>query len=71
MLPVGKYTTAHGSTLEISGKHGGIGTISFDWVEEPGACPDCRPNPYPDEDRLTWSCDECGGGSALLTPVGT
>jgi len=65
-LPNGAYRTAAGSTLKISGKHGGIGEVSFDWSEEPNACSDCRPSPYPDEDRLTWQCDYCGGGSAKL-----
>jgi hypothetical protein len=68
-LPNGTYRTAAGSTLKISGKHGGIVEVDFDWLEEPDACLDCSPSPYPDEDFLTWQCDYCGGGSAQLFPV--
>src|ERR1700727_3179313 len=68
-----------GSTVEISGAHGGISNVSFDWVEEPSACIDCRVDSYPhhwgrddegsEEWRLYWECDHCSGGSARLARV--
>lgn len=66
-MPAGKYRTAEGSTVVISGKHNGIATVEFDWLEE-NACCDCRVNPYPEDGYLTWDCDECGGGRAKLEP---
>ena len=65
----GKYTTKHGSTVEISGKYGGISTVEFDWFEEPDACCDCEIEPYPEDGCLIWHCDECGGGSAKLNLI--
>jgi hypothetical protein len=72
-LPNGFYKTKAGSQLEISGSHGGIVRLSFDWCEEPDACCECRPDPYPqkfDENdfRITWNCTRCDGGSAQLFP---
>jgi hypothetical protein len=69
-LQNGKYITDNGSTLEISGKYGGISKVSFDWLEE-GGCVDCQCEAYPekfDENdwRLVWNCDYCEGGSAKL-----
>ena len=49
--------------MTISGKHGGISRVLFDWVEEGGCC-DCHAEPYDDDGWLIWRCDECGGGSA-------
>ena len=65
-----KYRTANGSTLELSGKHGGISHVVFDWLEESG-CVDCQAEPYPEEFdendlRLVWHCTYCGGGNARL-----
>lgn len=72
VLANGKYKTAAGSTLVVSGKHSGIFTVEFDWFEE-GACVDCAVNTRPDYDEeswwLTWDCDECGGGRAQLIEV--
>jgi len=69
-LPNGLYRTAHGSTLKISGKHGGIAEVEFDWFEEPDACIECEVDEYPDDDEnMVWHCDYCGGGSAKLMPV--
>jgi len=72
----GMYRTAAGSTVEISGEHGGIATVDFDWFEEPEACYDCVVEAYPqewggEEWRLVWHCENecCGGGSAALFPV--
>lgn len=70
----GKYKTAAGSTVELSGRNGGISLVNFDWLEEPNACIDCQADPYPEdfgtgELYLTWSCSNCEGGSALLTPL--
>lgn len=67
-----RWTTASGSTVEVSGAHRGIWTVEFDWFEE-GACYEARLSPVPDlaegDERLTWSCDCCGTGSARLRPV--
>lgn len=65
-LPKGVYSTAAGSTVKLSGRHGGIAETAFDWFEEPDACCECRVDPYPQDGRLTWECDYCGGGSAEL-----
>jgi hypothetical protein len=70
----GKYTTAAGSTVELSGTNGGISRVTFDWLEEPEACSECDPNPYPEEGAegrlyLTWYCNLCEGGGALLSPA--
>ncbi len=62
-----KYHTLHGTTVEISGKYDGIVEIDFDWVEEAGACCDCR-DPYVSDETLSWFCDVCDGGTALLYP---
>ncbi len=69
MLPIGKYRTKAGSTMTISGKHGGISDVSFDWVEEDNACVDCQPDPYDEDGYLTWNCDHCDGGSAKLERI--
>jgi hypothetical protein len=61
MLPVGEYRTAKGSTLVVSGPHGGRQGVSFDWLEE-GGCIECRVVSLDDEGYLVWSCTECGGG---------
>ena len=66
----GKYKTENGSTVEISGKHSGISSVVFDWLEE-DACVDCEVEPYPEEFdkddlRLIWRCEYCGGGNAKL-----
>lgn len=34
MLPNGHYKTEHGSEMWISGKHGGISRVEFDWLDE-------------------------------------
>jgi hypothetical protein len=67
-LPQGTYRTAAGSVVRISGKHAGVATVEFDWLEE-GGCIDCEPNPMPVDGTLEWSCETCGGGSARLMPV--
>lgn len=61
----GEYKTAAGSRMTISGAHGGISRVDFDWFEE-GACCDCEVCAYEDDGRMIWQCDECGGGSAEL-----
>ena len=68
-LPPGKYRTSAGSTMTISGKHGGISAVDFDWLEEDGACLDCRPNAYDDEGYLTWTCDYHEAGRAKLEKI--
>lgn len=65
MLPIGKYKTAAGSTMTVTGKHGGISEVEFDWVEE-DACIDCVPELYDDNGYLVWTCRRCSGGSAKL-----
>ena len=59
-LPVGKYRTKAGSTMEVSSKHGGISEVSFDWVEEENACIDCQAEPYDDDGYLVWHCQNTG-----------
>ena len=66
MMKNGRYRTKAGSIVEISGKYSSKVSVEFDWFEEIACC-DCRVNPYPDDGRLTWSCEYCGGGSAELT----
>jgi hypothetical protein len=68
MLPVGKYRTKGGSTMEVSGKHGGISRVEFDWLEE-DACDSCTPEAYDDEGFLSWHCHRCCGGRAKLVKV--
>lgn len=68
MLKPGKYRTESGSTMTISGKHGGISEVDFDWFEE-DACIECSVESYDQDGYLVWYCDECGGGSAKLLPV--
>lgn len=67
-LPNGHYRTAAGSEMWISGEHGGISRVEFDWLEE-GACPDCVPDAYEYDGMLIWHCDQCEGGQAELQPV--
>jgi hypothetical protein len=72
-LPNGHYRTEAGSTVEVYGKHSGSVRVSFDWLEERGACCDCQVDPYPEhwgggEYRLMWHCEDCDGGSAVLEP---
>lgn len=62
-LPNGHYRTANGSTLTVSGNHAGRFVVEFDWLEE-GGCIDCEAQAAPDDGRLVWHCDYCGGGSA-------
>ena len=51
MIANGIYRTDRGSLVTVSGKHGGIAEVDFDWFEELEACCDCHPDPYPvDED---------------------
>lgn len=68
-LPNGRYRTVAGSEVVISGRHGGRAEVTFDWLEELSACPDCVVDPYPHDGELTWECDHCGGGSAALHRV--
>lgn len=68
-LPAGRYRTRAGSEMIVSGEHGEISRVEFDWAKE-GACPYCTPESYADEDGfLIWRCDECGGGCAVLAEV--
>ena len=67
-LPNGKYRTANGSTMEISGTRGGISRVDFDWLEE-GACLDCRVRAYEHDGNMIWECDYCDGGRTPLFPV--
>jgi hypothetical protein len=67
-LPIGAYRTQAGSRLVVSGKHGGVRHVDFDWLEE-GGCLDCTVQPYEDDGYLVWDCEQCGGGRALLRRV--
>lgn len=67
-LPNGHYCTDAGSTVHIYGKHSGCFDVVFDWFEEENACIECSVNPQPEDSYITWTCDECGGGAALLKP---
>jgi len=69
MLPNGHYRTANGSEMWISGAHGGVSRVEFDWLEEPNACCDCRVDAYERNGCMHWTCDFCGGGFAELQPV--
>lgn len=69
MLPSGKYKTNAGSVMIISGKYGGISEVEFDWLEEEDACIECQPDAYDDDGYLTWYCDYCGGGKAVLHAI--
>ncbi len=66
MLPPGIYKTEAGSTMQISGKYGGISSVDLDWLEEENACCECVPDPYDDKGFLTWCCEHCDGGQAKL-----
>ena len=55
--------------MTVTGQHGGISEVVFDWVEEE-ACIECKPEPYDDGGWLTWTCEVCGGGSAKLEKGG-
>ncbi len=72
-IPNGEYLTAAGSYVNISGAHGGISEVVFDWCEETNACCDCTVDPYPDWNGnawiLRWDCKECDGGCAELFPA--
>jgi hypothetical protein len=69
MLPPGKYRTEAGSTMTISGKHGGISEVELDWLDEDGACIDCDVIAYDDQGYLTWTCDFHEPGRAKLERV--
>lgn len=43
----GVYATLRGSIVTVSGKHSGIFTVKFDWLEERNACLDCNVSPVP------------------------
>ena len=63
------YKTEAGSILKIHGN--GLHQLEFDWLEEPGACCDCVPSPYPYEDAednlyIIWQCEYCGYGKARI-----
>ena len=67
-----KFVSAHGSTVTVSGEHGGIHDISFDWADEPGCCPDIRPvfNGDLSEPRIEATCGCCGTISIPLEIAG-
>jgi len=54
--------------MTVSGEHGGVSEVSFDWLEE-GGCLDCVPDAYDVDGDLVWHCEECGGGWAPLSRV--
>lgn len=73
-MECGLYRTEAGSEVEITGGHCGISEISFEWFEEDNACDCCEVHAYPDWNggawELIWTCELCGGGSAVLTKIG-
>ena len=54
--------------MTISGKHGGVSELWFDWLEEPDACSDCVAEPYDVDGYLVWNCKICQGGKSKLKP---
>lgn len=65
-LEPGIYKTKAGSIVKVSGKHGGVVEIDFDWFEE-NAC--CDSHPWIDDGFLCWACDCCcepASGAKLL-----
>jgi hypothetical protein len=72
-LPNGHYRTKAGSTVEVYGDYSGCVRVLFARFDEPRSCFDCTAEPYPEDwgdgtYRLTWHCEHCGGGSAVLEP---
>ena len=69
MIKNGIYRTLSGSTVTVKS----VAVITLDYEEETNACFQCKPNPMPEDDgdriHLTWSCDYCGGGTAILYAV--
>ena len=61
-----------GSTVELSGEHGGISRVSLDWVEEPNACIECRVDAYPHLGARTRPAPTNGDstGSAITARAG-
>jgi len=65
------YRTQSGSMVQLNGRGGT--QVSLDWFEESSCCIECEPDL--DASRasnwqtLIWTCAECGGGSAALTPL--
>lgn len=55
--------------MVISGKHGGVSRVEFDWLEEAGACIDCVPEAYDDAGYLVWHCDYHESGRAKLSEI--
>lgn len=68
-LQNGHYQTTNGSEMWITGDSGGRSRVGFDWFDEPGACCDCKPEPYHEDGYLVWNCEICGGGKAKLIRV--
>ena len=66
----GIYETKAGSIIEYSGKYTGINEVTFYWSDEMNACINCEPNTHPEWDGqnivLTWTCEDCGEGKAVL-----
>ena len=66
----GIYKTKAGSIVKFSGRYAGINEVKFYWPDEMNACIDCKPNTHPEWDGknivLTWACENCGGGKAVL-----
>ncbi len=67
-----RFRTKAGSRIRVFGEHLGCYEIDFDWLEE-GACMGSRPSidiSDRSEPWLTWDCDCCDGGMALMTEAG-
>ncbi|MFM7851256.1 MAG: hypothetical protein ACKO96_04895 [Flammeovirgaceae bacterium] len=60
----GVYVTDAGSSFTING---GSYVGDFDIIEEPNACIDCQLSDLDfSEPSISWVCDYCDGGYALL-----
>jgi hypothetical protein len=62
-LPNGTYRTKRGSSVTVSGQHGGVSRIDFEWIEEDNSCIECEPAIA--DGYLVWHCDEHDGGAVL------
>jgi hypothetical protein len=69
-LENGTYKTEAGAVLTVSGKHGGVFSLDWDWIDEETACDNCEPEPIPEWDGenwfINWYCEACDGGCAVL-----
>lgn len=65
-LAPGRYRTAAGSRVLIFGDHGGCYEIDWSWIDENGACCDCKPY-VTREGEFSWECEKHDSGKAALS----